>query len=68
MSSATQPTVHWLPELAPSLEGREAALAMFEQQTGHAPAKFLSDIEARVWGFLDGDAVLLFKVPDGWTP
>lgn len=65
---AAQLTVTWVKELAPSVEAREAAMALFERQTGHPPVKLYMDPELRVWGFMDPDAAMLFKIPDGWTP
>jgi hypothetical protein len=67
LNPAYQPTVSWLPELAPTLDAREAAREMFEQQTGHPPAAFYGDSGLGIWGFVAFDAVLLFAVPIGWT-
>lgn len=63
MNAAHQPTVHWLPELAPTLEARDAARALFEQQTGAAPMRLFTDEAIGVWGWIGADAVLLFAIP-----
>lgn len=68
MNAAHQPTVQWLPELAPTVEARTAALGMFETQTGAPPQDVYVNMKARIWGCISTDAVLLFRIPDDWQP
>jgi hypothetical protein len=69
MNSAHGVTVHWLPELAPSIEGRDAALELYTNQTnGGPPPTFYENAALGVWGYLGAEALLLFKVPPEWTP
>lgn len=66
MNSAKALTVHFLPELAPSLEAKAAAKNLFDQQCGAAPAEFYFSKVRGIWGWLGDGAVLLFQVPKDW--
>lgn len=68
MKSGYQPTVSFPLELAPTLEAREAVVAVFEKQTGARPTKFVAYDDVNLWGVLSADATMLFRIPEGWTP
>jgi len=65
MNAAFAVTAHWLPELAPTLEARDAALELYKKQCSPEPGDFVFYHEPAisVWGFIGRDAVLLFASP-----
>ena len=68
MKPGYQPTVTFPLDLAPTLEAREAVVAAFEKQTGARPTKMVLYDDVNLWGAMSADAVLLFRIPEGWTP
>lgn len=65
LNMAHQVTVHWMPELTPTLESRTVALEIYHRQCTEddVPPLLFTHASLGVWGFIGPSAALLFRIP-----